>query len=378
MGAEARGERLRRVERRTRNVGSGPAFSICIPQYGRTSFLLKAIASIEEQTFEALEICVSDDQSPDERAEEVIAALEHSGRDFCWRRQVRNRRYDRNLRTALHMARGRYCFLLGNDDLLADPDVLARLHRELEAAGWPEVALTNYAEFESRREYRRVPRRGLVGEGPEVATSAFRNFSFVSGVIIDRNRAFAARTRSVDGSEMYQTRVACRVLSEGGRLWGSPDVAILKDVPVPGESVESYRNHLREDDSKQKRDVPLRWYARAAATGVQAGLLQRCRSQALGRSIVRQVLVFTYPFWIVERKRVASIRSALRLVAAMRPAEVTRDVDLSPRGRIESRLVWAIVSVVALLTPVRVFDLMRPALYGMAKAPRRQSAEAPA
>ncbi|MDB9482187.1 glycosyltransferase, partial [Dolichospermum circinale CS-537/05] len=40
-----------------------PFFSICIPQYNRTSFLIEACKVLAQQTFKNFEVCISDDQS---------------------------------------------------------------------------------------------------------------------------------------------------------------------------------------------------------------------------------------------------------------------------------------------------------------------------
>src|SRR6187551_2787372 len=104
-----------RVEQRS---AASPFFSICVPQYNRTSFLIAACRSIAEQEFRDFELCISDDRSTDGRAGELIEYLRGSGIPFVWELQDRNRRYDGNLRGALALARGEYCFLLGNDDAL--------------------------------------------------------------------------------------------------------------------------------------------------------------------------------------------------------------------------------------------------------------------
>lgn len=75
-----------------------PEFSICIPQYNRTPFLIEACRSIAAQSFISFEVCISDDCSTDGREEELISFLRESRMDFTYARQARNRRYDGNLR----------------------------------------------------------------------------------------------------------------------------------------------------------------------------------------------------------------------------------------------------------------------------------------
>ena len=99
---------------------------------------------------------------------------------FRYRRQERNTRYDGNLRNAIDLATGRYCFLLGNDDMLAAPTVLSELHTQICASGNPEVVVTNYADYATKKETRIVQTARLLSGGPDVAIRTFRNLSFVS------------------------------------------------------------------------------------------------------------------------------------------------------------------------------------------------------
>src|SRR3989338_3064292 len=95
-----------------------PFFSICIPQHNRTSFVIEALKSLTTQSFRNFEVCLSDDCSTDGREEELVCFLRASGLSFIYRKRDKNGRYDANLRAALAMACGEYCFLLGNDDCL--------------------------------------------------------------------------------------------------------------------------------------------------------------------------------------------------------------------------------------------------------------------
>lgn len=193
-------------------------FSICIPQFNRTSFLLKALESFRAQTFRSFEVCISDGGSTDGRWEELVAFLQRSGMMFSFRRHDRNLRYDANLRASIDLARGHYCLLMGNDDELASPQILQFLHDQILAHRHPGVVITNYLEIKSGTVVRRMRRAGDLGAGPEVAAANFRNYSFVSGVLLDRAAALRHRTESWDGSEMYQMYLGTRIVAEGRSL----------------------------------------------------------------------------------------------------------------------------------------------------------------
>ena len=56
-----------------------PYFSICIPQYNRTRFLLEALQSIADQSFRDFELCISDGGSTDGGRPDIENALKQLG-----------------------------------------------------------------------------------------------------------------------------------------------------------------------------------------------------------------------------------------------------------------------------------------------------------
>src|SRR5215468_131184 len=124
-----------------------PFFSICIPQYCRTDFLLAALASLSNQRFRDFEVCISDDNSPDGRQGEILSALKNIGVSYRLEIQQINRRYDGNLRAAIGLAGGKYCFLLGNDDALLDEHVLDRVYELMQTHGPCGVVIPNFQDY---------------------------------------------------------------------------------------------------------------------------------------------------------------------------------------------------------------------------------------
>src|SRR5437588_4005312 len=116
-------------------------FSICIPQYGRYEHLKLQLERLRAQSCQDFEVCISDDQSPERRWDEMRAWLAKSGLRHSYVVQEKNLRYDGNLRAAISLATGKYVLLMGNDDRLADANTLAYLKASLESARFPEVAL---------------------------------------------------------------------------------------------------------------------------------------------------------------------------------------------------------------------------------------------
>ena len=66
---------------RTRHAGPAPFFSVCIPQFNRTDHLLVALRTIAAQRLRDVEICISDDVSPEGRHQDIVQCLEETGLD---------------------------------------------------------------------------------------------------------------------------------------------------------------------------------------------------------------------------------------------------------------------------------------------------------
>jgi len=350
--------------------GAQPYFSICIPQFNRTSFLIENLRMLARQSFTNWEVCISDDCSTDGREAELLAELETLRVPYVYYRQPRNGRYDVNLRGSIALAGGAYCLLMGNDDCLAGPGILAEFADELKRHPEAGVAMANYEEFDGSKASRRVTQPGIAGSGPGIAVSRFRNFSFVSGVMLRTDRARAHATNKWDGSEMYQMYIGCRILAEGYSLLEISTSAVLRSIVIPGESVDSYAARPRVSQSRiEERRLPLTRMGGLVYDAVrpEAGP----KSAALGTLIFVQIIVFTYPFWIVEYRRVQSWKYAAGICLGMRPRNLLEGVDLPLWRAALLRLIYAGVTAAGLLCPIRVFDFFHRPLYRAAKAAMR-------
>jgi glycosyltransferase involved in cell wall biosynthesis len=345
-----------------------PFFSICIPQHNRTSFLLKACESLLVQTFKDFELCISDDCSTDGREDELLGFLEQSHLSFVYRKQEQNQRYDGNLRTSITLAKGKVCFLLGNDDCLALPTTLEDIYAEMQKFAPVGVVITNYADFSTGKQFKRIKKTGIIGRGPQVAVNNFRNFSFVSGIILDTAKAKEHATDRWDGSEMYQMFIGCRILAEGYSLLGSDRVAIRKDIQLPGEQVDSYARRPRLHPCPiVERHIPLVDMGKLVADAVEPYTAPSERQKIVER-ILRQLLSFPYGYWIVEYRRVQSWKYAIGIALGMRLKNIARGLTLNPLCRLRLRLVYWTVTLLSLIVPITLFRSLYPLLYSLSKS----------
>ena len=345
-----------------------PYFSICIPQYNRTSFLIEAIRWLGLQTFRDMQICVSDDCSNDGREAELVDALRASGLPFVYERQEKNCRYDGNLRAAINMSSGKYCYLLGNDDRPSTVDELAKLHAEIEVEGEVGVVIANYEELTDGRIVHRMPVTANLGGGPRVAIQNFRNFSFVSGVVLNGDRARALTTDKWDGSEMYQTYVGCRLIASGLSLLERGGAMVRKDLVVPGEYVDSVATRPKVWPCPVVvRPTTLTQFGRLVADAIapHAGPA----AAQLNEAVLLQHLGFTMPFWLFEYRKLQSRQYAAGVALGLQPSRSAAGVPLGWR-RARVWLVYLAAALGGLALPREWFDAARGRLYRLAKSVR--------
>ena len=344
-----------------------PLFSICVPQFNRTSFLLKSLERLRSQMSAEFEICISDGGSTDGRTREVSEFLQNCGLQYKYELQSQGARYDENLRAAIAMANGRYCFLLGNDDMLASSETLQHVCEIILAHEYPEVVVTNYRELSPGRDFRRVQKTGIIGSGVDAAIANFRNYSFVSGVILDRALAQKHATDKWDGSEMYQTFLATRILAGGGRLLGIADTVILKDIQIEGEQVDSYARRPRLSDPEiTERKLPLSQLGSLAIDAVEP-YVQEGQFDRAARRVFRQLLLYTYPPWLIEYRRIQSWRYAVGIALGMRPRNLTTGIRIGWASKAYILLLYMIVTIAGLLFPIGLFEYLKPRLHALAK-----------
>lgn len=335
-----------------------PFFTLAIPHYKHRRHLEIVLDSLFAQTYKDFEILISDDCSPDDSNAVIPSLLEKSNRAFRYYAQTVNLGYDGNVRFCLRAARGRYVFLLGNDDALAAPDTLDNLVELLRDLDLPEVVFTNYEDWNSGELVRRALSTTALGAGPALAITHFRSFSFVSGLIYDQAAAVRHETDRWDRSIYYQIYIACRILAAGGRLGALDLCAVRKDVRVDGQTVANYASKWANVPwSFQSRHTGLDSVIRVTADAVLP-LVPKAEQQITLRRIVAKVLMSSYPFWLLEYRRVSSWSFAAGVARGMWPQKLL--AEYKPVGPdLYLWLLYLSVTAAGLLTPVSLLNGVR-------------------
>lgn len=108
-----------------------PKLSICIATFNRGAFISETLDSILGQIESGIEIVVVDGASPDNTME-VMTAYVQRHQEVKYFREAENSGVDADFDKAVGYARGEYCWLMTDDDLLK-PGALAQCDVR---AGW--------------------------------------------------------------------------------------------------------------------------------------------------------------------------------------------------------------------------------------------------
>lgn len=128
---------------------SQPLLSICVPTYNRADcleVLLSTLVKECESHAEDVEIVVSDNASTDTTPQ---IADRYSGHDFLhWHRQTRNIGAPANVAScAMELANGRFCWIIGDDDLVL-PGGVEKVLKSLQCNPAHEILFVNFAAIE--------------------------------------------------------------------------------------------------------------------------------------------------------------------------------------------------------------------------------------
>lgn len=199
--------------------GFGPVLlSVCIPAYNRPAELVQLLDSVVEQAFPSYEVVISEDHSPEREAIRAVVARyqrHHPGRIWYYENDV-NVGYDANFRAMIRRATGEYCFIMGNDDVVAPyafSTVADVVHRTPEVG----VVLRSVAWFRGRPEdyhtiARYYPDELVCPPGPDTVAAFFRRATILSGLVLRRLDALAAETDEFDGLLFYQKHLVAHIL----------------------------------------------------------------------------------------------------------------------------------------------------------------------
>ncbi len=279
--------------------------SICIPAFNRPQELSELLNSIARETPGDWEILVSEDCSP--RRAEIAEVMNHFAREHEFI-EVRflttpaNLGYDANLRFLIDHAEGRYCALMGDDDLWC-AGALSEISKAIGVV--PEVGVIlrawqtiskNTGEVLDVHRYFRGDR--VFRPGPETVAAFFRRSVFVSGLVIHTDAARAVRTDRFDGTLLYQLHLVGNLLMTMPGYYVSQITALRR---VGGE------HYFGSSENERERFAPRQLLPEHSLNFVRglfeiSGSLESAYGAEVGRRIRCDIARYSYPLLAIQAR----------------------------------------------------------------------------
>lgn len=341
--------------------------SICIPQFNRIEYLELVLLSIDAQTYDGIEVVISDDCSND-RTEEVVRGYQEKFRyPIIYERQTSNVGFDANLRRALELGTGDYLFVLGNDDALADPSSIEDFVNEIVRFDFPGVFTSNYADFSSRIvTNRRVKSTVLELGSADSAIRCYSCFSFVGGIGFRRDVFSAVNSPTQDGTVYVQIYMAVLAMLRGHSLLKLNNILVAKDVTVSNEKGSSYIDKISKNWRDDLSPVTGGLYQVLAVLFSAIHESEVKDATKWKKFVVMKIYATTYPYWLIDYRRHNARPEAFRLFRGMNPS--THRVFLGEVYTFRLLGVYTLSSIGGFLFPAFVFDLIESWLYSWLKS----------
>ena len=283
-----------------------PFFSVCIPSYNRVEYLDDLLISIKKQQFKDYEIVIAEDQSP--QRVEIRACVNNFMAINCINetklRYVENDvnlGYDGNIRNLVSLAKGRYCFFMGNDDILSE-GALELVFKKLSAQKNIGVVLRSYGWFDNHGP-EHIVRYGSVDRlfniGAESIIFAYRRVGVISGFIVQSESAKNCATDAYDGTLYYQMHLAYNVLIHSQALYIDTAIVMCRNKIPPD---------FGNSNSEKNLYTPGEYTLKARITMI-SGMLRIAKEQDESHNlsnyfhIKKDISKYSFPILLKERDR---------------------------------------------------------------------------
>lgn len=176
-----------------------PILSICIPTYNREQFLNQALESIINETVcqnhENIEICISDNQSTDNTSKVIENWRLKSAIPIHVHYNETNLGADLNFLSVINMARGKYCWFLGSDDII-EPGSISYLLEQIETYPDNGIFILNHYIYDKdlnagSRKYNsimpNINETTIFRESREIIESLGYCFGYISILVFNRS-----------------------------------------------------------------------------------------------------------------------------------------------------------------------------------------------
>jgi len=340
--------------------------SICIPQYNRIEYLKINLEKISLQKNANIEVIISDDASTDDTTSQIAEIQKTYSFPLIYFKFEKNQGYDRNLRKSLELATGEYCFVLGNDDTLNQPNDIEWLVKWLTDNEKPEVGFCNSALYSNEKTIiSRAAENVVLGKGPDIAINYYRSFSFVAGIII-RNDVFKKfNTDLTDGSIYSQMYLCTKIIVEGNRLFTIKQPLVLQQITLECKLANSYLDTLPKKLTEYKPVNNGGLHNVMYVTNLAFSKLSNHSNYTY--LILKGIYTYTYTFWLFDFRRHHSYISSINLASGLFPFNIQLFKKINLFRKVYILFIYTLMTLVGLLLPVTIFKKLERKIYAFIK-----------
>lgn len=335
-----------------------PDISVCIPAYNRADRLPELLDSILAQSPENTEVVICEDHSPErERIREVVTRYrETASVPIHYHENRKNLGYDGNLRHLIEKSNGRYCFFMGNDDLVA-PGALATVTDLVNRHPDVGVILRSYASFadtpsQPTEYFRYFDTERFFPAGVDTVCVFFRRCVVISGLVLHRDTAHARATDRFDGTLLYQLYLVANLLTIMNGVASPEILALYRTGGIPD---------FGNSDSERHGFVPGQQTPESSLHFIHGMLgiaraVEKDLNMPIYRGILRDMGNYSYPL--------LSIQAGLPLRRF-----IGYTVSLARMGFWKSGLFYAYAALLMLIGKRRVDRLIRTVKHRLGHTP---------
>ncbi len=120
-----------------------PKISVVLPTYNRPDYIVLSLRSILNQTYKNFEVIVLDDASTD-NTDQVVTSFKD--KRIVYVKNKKNMGYAANIKKGFNMAKGKYIFMISDDDILMSTTLFQELVNVMDRtnAGYAQTGLVYY------------------------------------------------------------------------------------------------------------------------------------------------------------------------------------------------------------------------------------------
>lgn len=208
----------------------GPLLSIGITSYKRINELLRCINSIQTKHSDKIEILISEDCSPlSKEIEEAVEKLDKTKYNIIFTRNERNLGYDMNLGAIMKKCRGKYVFLMSDDDMMND-GYLDKIIPFLQKENNYGVIYSPFIYSDTKKTDRNRGKSFVIKPGEKSAATYIYDSILFSGLIFRREYVTDLDAARFKNHNYFQVYMFLKMLNQyGGFYYKNPSVVCVGD-----------------------------------------------------------------------------------------------------------------------------------------------------